>query len=274
MSFIWRVSSQGYRWNGPADARSLVAISGDSGVREYSPLLECPGLYLAFANTLPAEEDILAFANRYGILGVQSEHLSTWSTQIRAMREVIEQWGQLCQAVLTAEAAERLYVIVNDHLLASWANSSNAKHRQQGQSRNMLDKYLDRATSLRLPLMEMIAAASRGKGNWELEIRGANLLNALWLQLAFAIGRDAQFRQCTSCGSWFEVSPESRRADAQYCREACRVSAYKGRRREARRLHAAGTSLREIARNLGTTAKVVRGWIGDGHPTQSSNKGE
>jgi hypothetical protein len=94
-----------------------------------------------------------------------------------------------------------------------------------------------------------------------LEANPANLLNALWLQFASAIAEDSQFRECPSCGSWFAVSPERRRADAQYCREGCRVRAYKRRKKEARRLHAAGNPVKKIAKELGTSVEVVRGWL-------------
>jgi uncharacterized protein YjcR len=50
-------------------------------------------------------------------------------------------------------------------------------------------------------------------------------------------------------------------ADAQYCRGACRTKAYKQRKKEARRLYAAGKPLKMIAKELGTSVEVVKGWL-------------
>jgi predicted anti-sigma-YlaC factor YlaD len=109
--------------------------------------------------------------------------------------------------------------------------------------------------------MQLIGVSQEGKV--KLDTRPANLLSALWLQLAFAIVEDTHFRQCPSCRSWFAVAPERRRADAQYCKEACRVRAYKERKKAARRLHDEGKSPKQIARKLGTSVEIVEGWIVD-----------
>jgi hypothetical protein len=57
--------------------RVLTYPSADVGAREYAPLRSEPALFMTFAKTEPTEESILAFANRYGALGVRAEgHLT------------------------------------------------------------------------------------------------------------------------------------------------------------------------------------------------------
>ena len=87
------------------------------------------------------------------------------------------------------------------------------------------------------------------------------LIGALWLQFARAVERDAKFRQCAECTTWFEVSPGRGRTDKQFCSTACRTKAYRKRQAEAVRLHGEGRSLEEIARDLDSDPDTVRGWI-------------
>jgi hypothetical protein len=87
------------------------------------------------------------------------------------------------------------------------------------------------------------------------------LIGALWLQFARAVERDARFRQCSECGTWFEVSPGRGRTDKQFCSTACRTRAYRKRQAEAARLHGEGRSMEEIARELESDPDTVRGWI-------------
>jgi hypothetical protein len=269
MPFTWPVSLGGYRWAGPPDARILTPREPDGARREYSPLQDHTGLFLTFAATDTTEAGVLAFAARYGVLGVGTlrgwevepdGRLSAWVGQIRAMRECTGRWAGLVKRRSNERTKGRLYDAVNGHLLRSYWAGVFGLDSPDDRPRRVLELDVEKLTALPPPpLIQLLGAATEGKVT--LEARPANLLNALWHQLASAIAQDTEFRQCPSCGSWFAVSPERRRADAQYCREACRVRAYKRRKKEARRLHAAGSPLKQIAKELGTSVKVVRGWL-------------
>jgi hypothetical protein len=87
------------------------------------------------------------------------------------------------------------------------------------------------------------------------------LIGALWLQFARAVERDARFRECPECGTWFEVAPGRGRTDKQFCSNACRTKAYRKRQAEAARLHREGRSLEDIARELDSDPDTVRGWV-------------
>jgi hypothetical protein len=87
------------------------------------------------------------------------------------------------------------------------------------------------------------------------------LIGALWLQFARAVERDARFRQCLECTTWFEIAPGRGRTDKQFCSTACRTRAYRNRQAEAVRLHREGRSVEDIARELESDPDTVRGWI-------------
>jgi hypothetical protein len=87
------------------------------------------------------------------------------------------------------------------------------------------------------------------------------LIGALWLQFARAVERDARFRQCTECTTWFEVAPGRGRTDKQFCSTACRTRAYRKRQAEAVCLHGEGRPIEDIAGELESDPETVRGWI-------------
>lgn len=87
-----------------------------------------------------------------------------------------------------------------------------------------------------------------------------SLISAIWIQFAKAIEGNRAFAQCAQCGRWFEVAAEAR-ADAKFCKNACRFKAYRRRQSRARELAADGKSVREIAAELESDVKTVKGWI-------------
>jgi hypothetical protein len=88
-----------------------------------------------------------------------------------------------------------------------------------------------------------------------------SLSGALWLQFASAIGGDKAYRCCSECQTWFEVSPGVARRDRRVCSDACRTRAWRARQEQARRLRAAGKSLKEIARALHSDVGTVKSWV-------------
>jgi hypothetical protein len=87
------------------------------------------------------------------------------------------------------------------------------------------------------------------------------LLPALWWQTARAVWSDPTFHRCPVCDTWFEVAVGAARSHRRFCSNACRTRAHRGRQDEARRLHADGKTLREIAAALDADPAAVRGWI-------------
>ena len=119
---------------------------------------------------------------------------------------------------------------------------------------NLINEHLHQRASPRL-LWE------QSRDRLGLYIVPEGLIGALWLQFARAVERDAKFRQCPECGTWFEIAPGRGRTDKQFCSTACRTRAYRTRQAEAARLHGEGRSIEDIARELESDPATVRGWI-------------
>ena len=97
--------------------------------------------------------------------------------------------------------------------------------------------------------------------------------------VARAVERNNEFRRCSECGIWFELSPQTARSHKQFCSNACRTKAYRKRQAEAARLHGEGLALEDIARELesdpalyaaGSSASAARA----ARPSPRPNSGE
>lgn len=87
------------------------------------------------------------------------------------------------------------------------------------------------------------------------------LRDLLWTQFAEAIISKRNFRKCKTCGTWFELLPGLARTNRLFCSEGCRSKLYRNRQEVARRLHAEGKSVKEIAQHLGSDVRTVKGWV-------------
>jgi len=56
-----------------------------------------------------------------------------------------------------------------------------------------------------------------------------SLLGAMWLQFAFAIAGDKQYRACKVCKKWFEISGQHR-ITRQFCSDACKTKDFRTRK--------------------------------------------
>ena len=78
-----------------------------------------------------------------------------------------------------------------------------------------------------------------------------------WLMLSLDIHDNRRYGSCAQCGKWFEVLTGAKRATRVYCSNACRSKMYRGRQKQARRLHKEGGPTGDIARELETDVKTV-----------------
>src|SRR5262249_15950390 len=101
----------------------------------------------------------------------------------------------------------------------------------------------------------------RQAGRNALDILPQDLMTAMVLQFTAAVAFGKSFRQCRECGKWFELAPALNRSSRFTCSNDCRKKSYRKRQTQARQLHTAGKSFREIAKELGSTVGSVKKWI-------------
>ena len=69
--------------------------------------------------------------------------------------------------------------------------------------------------------------------SWTVRISPECLLDFLWLQFASVIVGGARYQHCEECGGWFIVAPGEGREDKKFCSDACRMRAYRKRKKSA-----------------------------------------
>jgi len=112
---------------------------------------------------------------------------------------------------------------------------------------------------------------------WELKIDYHSFLfAALALQLALSIAGADSLYTCSGCGApYVRELKRPKPGTANYCPKCSErgvaqrraVDAYRGKKAEAIRLDAAGTSTEEIAEKLDTPLSRIRKWLGKESPT-------
>ena len=206
------------------------------------PLVERTGV------SRPAGSPISACAGRTRLSWVHAgEPLSFWRHEIVALREAWLLWTA-CQKGDTSFLASRV-----DLAGSEWVDEGVAQvvylDPSWGQVSTMTEvgsptdfHYLDLVepalhvvrTLVNLHLgseMEVEFALDEETQRFETVMAPRDLLGVIWLQLADAIEHRHQYRQCDECGKWFRAVSQggSRR---NYCSDACRVRAYRKRKKE------------------------------------------
>lgn len=113
------------------------------------------------------------------------------------------------------------------------------------------------------PDVRLVLTPTRTTRKPALHICPLNLLGLMWVQFALAVTGSRDHRHCGGCGRWFEVSAEHGHGKQGYCTAACKARAYRGRKARARKLAADGLTLSQIAADVGSSNKIVRGWVRD-----------
>jgi hypothetical protein len=223
----------------------------------------------------------LGFANRYGLLGlqfepfktpsgklIQAERVGAWVDEIDAMRRAVHLWEEI-------EKQEEESLL--NHL-RRWRPSGATLGRDtvhfSGYKYEIAEKIEsgDVLARARLVLSELLAQKLRDHAspelvpderakNLSLRIVPKNLLGAMWLQFARTVEGSRDVRQCSMCGNWMFISPDTFRTNRRYCSDTCRVRTHKLRQRKAREMRRDGSSLRQIAKELDTKMEIVKGWV-------------
>jgi hypothetical protein len=316
-SFRWTVKSAGYRKVDGDDASSagyLLDYDAEIGntlheipledgdedrteglefcsdtPRKYYPLEES-GLFLQFAGVSSDPNELLAFANQFGLLGgplsttvercdqngkkqiALRESVEDWTTEIQHMRSLVELW----KAIRASEVA-----LIRKHLPVAWMLWQSEP--TTAESLILRLDAIERAGTISelrdaadVSLKKAIERKLEGRLSFVFSLGGLvpqpdSLLGAIWIQFAQAVAKAKQYRQCEDCRKWFELSPQVARTNRVFCSTACRSRAYRKRQDKARELNGQGIALDQIAVILESQPDIVRGWI-DGHAARPGQR--
>jgi hypothetical protein len=219
------------------------------------------------------------------VVGI-GEPLSAWQHQIGRLRSVIDVWEQavagdverLARHIRWAADGTRVDYVTDaavqvgaDGPPPGWEGETIWMERHDGPLEEAVkpgDLVRPAFTWVARRVNQALKDAVATQLGWNaertalrLQLMPRSLAGAAWLQLASAIERNVQFRQCAECGTWFEVSPGVGRANKLFHSAACRTRAYRRRQAEAHRLLCVGKGEEEIARELDVDLETLRSWL-------------
>lgn len=253
---------------GLAEASEAQFAMSDLKHGRYVPFDDQTGLFRDFA-TLQSEAEIIAFANHFGPLGADlsiaivdvvpeetwkksialywAEPIELWKAEALDMARVVSLWDliqvgdrSVFAAKLTRGAA-RLRVKTGSsgskHLEKEWVIAKKADNPELFQKISQIDEQ----GWPELLLAQWLEDGLRGRTDFGVSgaISGLaptmtpkGLIGALWLQATLAISGKVDFLQCRECRTWFEVSTKEARPDKRFCSNACRMRAYRKRKKD------------------------------------------
>ncbi len=305
----WPVPRAGFDWvDAPRNWRIrgekfLVGI--DSNSVEYTDLaVKEPALYRVFADTPPKPDAILAFANRYGALGVtvdamgqapdlpfdeQADRLDLtslgqvagwssddWKRLLATVGRLEDTNPRVQRAIMELRKAFAIQALRVGDPFNVWVKAI----RDMKAAVSVLDRVHtssatpdDRVAACLLAFeglykgTRVLVTPTRKTQALALHVWPLNLFGLMWVQYGLAITGSRKHVHCDGCGRWFEVSAEHEHGKRGYCNNACKARAYRGRKERARGMASEGKGPGEIAEALGSTPGVVRRWVRDMKPS-------
>jgi hypothetical protein len=177
-----------------------------------------PSAFIEFAQTPLTPDGVKAFADRYGPL--KSQHterqhirhffghvLESWYSEIRDLRKAVDLWDK-------TKTTGNFRQIIR---LLDRGGESDLEFELQSEVGIVVSALLKKDPSGASP---------------RLCIRPSHLRDALWVQLAHAIGGSQSLGTCVECKAWFTIPAGGGRSDKEYCSNACRMRAYRKRKRK------------------------------------------
>ena len=169
--------------------------------------------FLEFAQTPDTPDGIKDFADRYGLLCPDvgtgphqtGRSIPSWSRCIRELRQIVELWERSTQ------------------------KRDFSKIVQVMQKKLVLPDDYDSVSGVPV---ELLLKEDQLNASVSLCIRSRSLIHALWAQFLLAIDGNLNLRACVQCRKWFTLEAGRGRSDKEYCSNACRMRAYRKRKRQ------------------------------------------
>lgn len=243
--------------------------------------------FMRFAN-IRSENDVLAFARDYGLLGLFGHRFPTpvWQDEKRTrLIGFVDRNGVFCPVDAAAGhlekqtgrpvSAERLQAIMQYQTLTRIVSRVEPVHLWL-QHANVLHQVLDEPSfvssaedalawllprwneeSARHGLVGIRVSIQRVRSDsWQQEWQFSSLLDALWLQCAAWLTGNATIATCVECGNLYLVKD----VRSDYCSDSCKRRR-QNRRSFVRRLQKAGVGMEEIASRLHADVADVQAWL-------------
>jgi hypothetical protein len=219
-------------------------ILGPSAIEDYDPPDDA---YREFAE-LGDDEQIIAFARRRGLLGIEKKRALLRLFTRKDKEKDIEQTDEILMEGEPLDAWRREIAAVQE-MLEYW---------RAPQSSDPGASFLQiRAVELVNERLNQPLRLARDGDRYRLELAPKTLLAFIWTQLAQALAGGISVRRCLcGCGRWMVVQPSGNASRRLTSTLACRIRAHH-RRVEARRLRKRRMGIEKIAERMGIDAAII-----------------
>lgn len=272
------VAAGGYAWrdrNSAADRKAMAVLPErewpSEGYRENYVLEPAtaeteisppapPDLFLQLACVERTRDGIQAFASRWGLLSSTSpSSLYWWGIELGLLNHAIDLWVRAAPKEPDILRFRASFPIGGSGDALDWTFGLESGESRIGDMRKLADIFKETLLWHCRLTIELST-----ENSFALEVE-EGLLPYCWAQLADAI-LTKQLRACAHCGKRFLISRAKQgarrsRADQDFCSKLCVTRSYRERQRRAKQLHAGGTPLRQIAKQLNSDVATVRGWV-------------
>ena len=195
----------------------------ESKTGHFGRLIEEADLFLKFASVRLDPKGILAFANQYGFL----------------MRDPLERMNADCHDWLEPGRQIDGGKSDSDPVLIEPATDWLGA---QGRLRGSIKRWKSLASAPIAARRQFLESVSFGasamlevgmdkNGTPQAELVASSLLDVLQMQWAASVEEGVEHRKCLVCSTWFGVHPDSGRPEKTYCSDACKMRAYRERKK-------------------------------------------
>lgn len=243
ISFSWPVCPDGYEvleavplGGDGVLGRFVAPVSTERRLRHFpQPQLSCFLLQLP----KPAPAQILTLASQLGLLsGGQALQCVDDGRLTQRLGEPLALWQNLAADLSHALLTWRMAGVANwEEWDAFFYQGRRQPPSRPGSSEDLADLKQGSAQ------LAAARAAERLGNRLAVKIEPAQQPSALfcprtmqdylWLELALGIASSSQPTPCQSCDAWYLTSTGQSRTDKRYCSDACRMRAYRARRKAA-----------------------------------------
>lgn len=240
----------------PARGLSLIDSGGERAVSVIMPIgrtvrtyvpLEVPRLFRDFENLAEADPvATLAFAKKYGLLGLQPHHdgelIGQWADEISAVWGVLRRWARVKDARTTRAIPTSLLRASKDA-----SATESARSRVRAVELDQLADSLTESANERFARHQLLARVvpirvGRGRMRFALDQAPRTLIGVIWLQCMWALTGHQDVLQCENqrCRKWIELAPSRGRRrkrgrfDKRFCSDLCRATASQDQRRQGK----------------------------------------
>lgn len=263
------VHLDGYHWvvqrlhrrSPPSWKPQMMLVNRGKEVRTYDPFRKEPQLFRIFSELEESSgSSISGFADLYGgaLSHVQAHvgySLPEWQKRIAWFRGVV----RLVDAMQADDGAA-----ISTALKAIEDDTTETFLNYRSFAKTVIERARETADWLIGCGHGGIALAlQRAGGVLLIRFHVLTMIDAMRVQLAMHAASAMPFRRCEECGHPFVLSPELNRSDRVFCKNSCRLRAYRRRRSRAVEMRAAGKTVRQIAAELGSDAKTVKSWLSE-----------